>query len=107
MGIPVRSPADVEQLLLELPELTATVVTHPAANVEVLRVGRIETEGFPVDVSVNRRRHKSEPRTIWLDFFPRETPGDSWGVKLTPDQARRAAAELVAAARAAEEAVHA
>jgi hypothetical protein len=99
-----RGAAEVEQLLLELPELDFTVVSDPAANTEVLRIGTIETGGFPVEVAVTRRRHKGGGRTIWLDFLPEETPGDSWGVKLTPDQARRAAAELVAAARAAEEA---
>jgi hypothetical protein len=104
----VRSPAD-EQLLLDLPELAITVVSDPNANTEILRIGigTIETGGFPVNVSITRRRHKREGRTIWLDFLPEETPGDSWGVKLTPDQARHAAAMLVAAARAAEEAVHA
>lgn len=92
-----------EQLLLELPELDVTETSRPTDGTEVLRLGPIASTGWPVNVSVTRRRYKAEERRIWLDFMPEETPGDSWSIRLTPDQARHAAAQLVAAARAAED----
>ena len=104
----MRSPVDVEQLLLDLPELEATDIMdrpgHGPHRLEVLKFGQLNTDAWPINVSVSRRLYQpGDGRRIYLDFMPEETPGDSWSVRLTPDQARHAAAILVAAARAAEE----
>jgi hypothetical protein len=99
----MRNAADVEQLLLDLPELEVTETSRPTDGTEILHIGSIDTTAWPVDVSVSRRRYKQQPRSIYLGFAPEEAPGDYWSVQVTPAQARHAAAQLVAAARAAEE----
>jgi hypothetical protein len=104
----VRSTADDQQLLLDLPDLDVTETSRPTDGTEILQIGAIDTSAWPVEVSVTRRRYKpGSSRCISLTFAPEETPGDWWSVQGTPEQALHAAAQLVAAARAAEEAVHA
>jgi len=99
----VRSPVD-EQLLLDLPDLDVTETSRPTDGIEVLQIGTIETGAWPVDVSVTRARYRpGTGRRIDLTFAPEETPGDWWSARISPAQARHAAAMLVAAARAAEE----
>lgn len=99
----MRSPVD-EQLLLDLPDLEVVETSRPTDGTEVLRIGTLDTTAWPVDVCITRRRYgPAAGRSINLGFAPEETPGDYWTVKLTPEQARYAAAQLVAAARAAEE----
>jgi hypothetical protein len=103
----VRSPADDQQLLLDLPDLEVTETSRPTDGTEILQIGAIDTSAWPVEVSVTRRRYRDgSSRCISLTFAPAETPGDWWSVQVTPEQARHAAAQLVKAAAVAEQEKH-